>query len=58
MGQCMRAPVYNRPGDYPVAPVVQTFPGQAVSTFQPGVQVTTTTSGVGPYGAMPPIVRY
>ena len=59
MGTCFKAPIYNHPGDYPVAPITQTFPGAA--TYQPGVAVTTTTtggpgpfpSGVAPYGALP-----
>lgn len=61
MGTCFKAPIYNHPGDYPVAPITQTFPGAAMSTYQPGVAVTTTTtggpgpfpSGVAPYGALP-----
>jgi hypothetical protein len=51
MGSCFKAPIYNRPGDYPVVPITQTYPGTAMTMAQPGVAITTTsTSGVGPYG--------
>jgi hypothetical protein len=56
MGTCFKAPIYNRPGDYPVVPITQTYPGAAVTTAQPGVAITTTTTGGyapgvgGPYG--------
>lgn len=57
-GKCFRAPIYNRPGDYPIVPVQTTYPGTAVTHSYPGVAVTTDTvpygSTVGPYGA----VRY
>jgi hypothetical protein len=56
--KCFKAPIYNRPTDYPIVPVATTYPGTAVTTSYPGVAVTTDTvpygSAVGPYGA----VRY
>ena len=56
MGSCFKAPIYNHPGDYPVAPITQTYPGSAVNTFHPATAITTTTgpgpyiSNMGPYG--------
>lgn len=55
MGNCFKAPIYNRPGDYPVAPVTAAYPGAAVSTYQPGVAITTTTTNPGLYSGVAPV---